>query len=117
MNKLNRTSRRAAIGRVEQLDERIALSGMTAATHSGPIVSPVSAYPPFFFNYSNIYGPTGHYNPPGSGATIPTSATITDGVPVTTPINGTAHPIPIAGAPVSVPGGHTFHPSPGGLLV
>jgi hypothetical protein len=53
MTKLNRTSRRAAICRVEQLDERIALSGMTAAAvHSGPVPFPVSPIPPFFLTHT-----------------------------------------------------------------
>jgi hypothetical protein len=82
MTKLNRTRRRAAICCVEQLDDRIALSGMTAAVHSGPVPFPVSPIPPSLINIS----PT---------------ATVTDGVPVTTPINGTKWFVPIMRAGVA----------------
>jgi hypothetical protein len=51
MSRPNRTSRRVVIGRLEQLDERIALTtGATVAvvSHSGPVPFPVSPIPPFF---------------------------------------------------------------------
>jgi hypothetical protein len=75
MSQPNRTSRRVVIGRLEQLDERIALSGTTATavSHSGPVVSPVAAYPPFVYNYSTIYDSTGHYKTQVSGSTTTTS--------------------------------------------
>jgi len=68
MRNLKHTTRRAAIGGLEQLDDRIALSGVGAA-----FVAPQTPLPPFVFNhYSNLYTPDGHLQnhpaPAGQGS-------------------------------------------------
>jgi hypothetical protein len=85
MTRLSRTNRRAAIGRVEQLDERIALSGMAAASISGPIAYPVSAVPPF------VYTHQGHLGSDGTNAPVNV-------------VNGN-HSIPITRASLATSGG------------